>query len=382
MNKKQIMIIEDKRVVADDIKNRIQNLGYHVSAILSTGEEAIKMAKESKPDLILMDTKLDGNLDGIEAADQIRSHTEIPIVFLTASANEDALKRAKLAKPFGFIVKPFDDSQLQGTLEIALHLSELDMKSRERSEKQIEDLKKELKRQHVELIQSERMASLGYILSGVALKINDPLAYIKSNTEFIENGLKELKEGCEENGDYLEKLGQIAKLTDKNLKGIHEITYITKSLQKFSKRDKGEMYLADINQGIEDVLTFFEGEYKDRVKLKKHMGNLPKIVCNLEQLKDAFMKILLKSYRFLDFKEMIIKTSCENDYVRIEIEHREDVSTEKRAHEIRTSSHLEGIRNPEHGLDLCYEIIKEHKGEIKIESNLGVGSKVTIRLPI
>ncbi len=131
MEKKQVLIVEDERLVAEDIKDSVKSLGYDVMGITSSGEEAVKIAKEISPDLVLMDIKLDGDMDGIEAAQLIRSLTNVPVVYLTAHADDKTLNRAKITEPMGYIVKPFEDKELQSTLEIALYKSKMEKKLKE-----------------------------------------------------------------------------------------------------------------------------------------------------------------------------------------------------------------------------------------------------------
>ncbi len=121
MAKSKIMIVEDEWITADDIKTSLQSLGYTVTSMVSSGEEAIQKAEEDRPDLVLMDIVLKGEMDGIEAANQIRSLFNIPIVYLTAYADEKVLERAKITEPFGYIVKPFINEDLKITIEIALY---------------------------------------------------------------------------------------------------------------------------------------------------------------------------------------------------------------------------------------------------------------------
>ncbi|OHB47288.1 MAG: two-component system response regulator [Planctomycetes bacterium GWF2_40_8] len=130
MSKAKIMIVEDEWITAEDIKMRLQALGYTVSSPASTGKEAIQKAKEDKPDLVLMDIVLKGEMDGIEAASQIHTCLDIPIIYLTAYADEKILDRAKITKPSGYIVKPFIDEDLKIAIEIALykHKSEKERK--------------------------------------------------------------------------------------------------------------------------------------------------------------------------------------------------------------------------------------------------------------
>jgi len=121
MGQRRILIVEDERIVAMDIRLRLEGMGYFVAAIASSGKEAIKRAEELRPDLALMDIVLKGKMDGIEAAGEITTRFDIPVVFLSAYADEETLLRAKVSGPFGYIVKPFDDRQLQVNIEMAIH---------------------------------------------------------------------------------------------------------------------------------------------------------------------------------------------------------------------------------------------------------------------
>ena len=121
MAKSKIMIVEDEWITADDIRMSLENLGYTVTSMVTSGEEAIKNAEKDKPDLVLMDIMLKGEMDGIEAASQIRSCYNIPIIYLTAYADEKILERARITEPFGYIVKPFVNEDLKIAIEIALY---------------------------------------------------------------------------------------------------------------------------------------------------------------------------------------------------------------------------------------------------------------------
>ena len=105
----QILVVEDERIVADDIKMSLQRLGYDVSGMTSSGEEAVKKAEEINPDLVLMDIVLEGKMDGVESASIIRYRFDIPVVYLTAYSDKKTLERAKVTEPFGYILKPFKD---------------------------------------------------------------------------------------------------------------------------------------------------------------------------------------------------------------------------------------------------------------------------------
>ncbi|HDZ26432.1 MAG TPA: PAS domain S-box protein [Candidatus Aminicenantes bacterium] len=125
MKKKQILIVEDERIEAEDIKMSLQKLGYAVSGTAFSGMGAITKAEKLHPDLVLMDIVLGGKMDGIEAASIINSRLDIPVIYLTAHSDKKMLKRAKATEPFGYIHKPFENKDLKTTIEMALHNHEM-----------------------------------------------------------------------------------------------------------------------------------------------------------------------------------------------------------------------------------------------------------------
>ncbi|MEH1965874.1 hybrid sensor histidine kinase/response regulator [Nostoc sp.] len=120
MTKAKILVVEDEAIVAKDLQYRLNKFGYTVPSIASSGEEAINIAIEISPDLVLMDIKLKGSMDGIEAAQEIYKRLDIPVIYLTAYADEKTLQRAKITEPFGYLLKPFKERELQINIEITL----------------------------------------------------------------------------------------------------------------------------------------------------------------------------------------------------------------------------------------------------------------------
>lgn len=135
MDKKRILVVEDEVIVAKDIEKRLLKLGYAVLAIVTSGEEAIKKAEDKNPDLILMDIKLEGKMNGLEAASQISSSLDIPIVYLTAYADDETLKQAKVTAPYGYILKPYETRELHTAIEIALYKHKIEKKLKESEER-------------------------------------------------------------------------------------------------------------------------------------------------------------------------------------------------------------------------------------------------------
>jgi PAS domain S-box-containing protein len=130
----KILIVEDEGIEALDIQHRLVNLGYALPQIAFSGEEAVRMAEEICPDLVLMDIMLHGEIDGVEAARRIKARLGIPIIYLTAYANDDIVQRAKLTDPYGYIVKPFKERELHIAIEMALYKHRMEKQLRESKE--------------------------------------------------------------------------------------------------------------------------------------------------------------------------------------------------------------------------------------------------------
>lgn len=116
-----ILVVEDESIVAKDIQVCLKKLGYEVVGVCSTGEDAVEKANETNPDLVMMDIMLKGEMSGIEAAAEIRKEMDIPVIFLTAYTDRDTVDRAKETEPYGYIIKPFKEIDIQTAIEIALY---------------------------------------------------------------------------------------------------------------------------------------------------------------------------------------------------------------------------------------------------------------------
>ncbi len=164
----KIMIVEDEKIVAADIRASVEKMGYSVCATASSGKEAIDKAGLTKPDLILMDIMLKGTMDGIEAATQINELYKIPVVYLTAFAEEGVLQRAMMAEPYGYIMKPFRDRDLQIAIEISIYKNQAEVE------------KAVLEAQNRQLQKAE---SLGRMAGAIAHYFNNELLVVIGNLE-------------------------------------------------------------------------------------------------------------------------------------------------------------------------------------------------------
>ena len=146
--KKRILIVEDEKIISEDLKLYIINFGYEVVEIAATCDEAIRMAKDFIPDLVLMDIKLEGNCTGLDAAKEIYQKLHIPIIFITAYSDDEFLEKATESVPYGYLIKPIDENRLYATLKMTFHNIEKDKRITEDLSSRIEKSRK-IKKQNV-----------------------------------------------------------------------------------------------------------------------------------------------------------------------------------------------------------------------------------------
>ncbi len=175
MAKVKILIVEDESIVAKDIQNSLKKIGYQISAVVNSGDKAIREVEENKPDIILMDIMLKGSMTGIEAAKQIKERFSMPVIFLTAYADDNTLNKAKITEPYGYIIKPFREKELQTTIEMALYKYEKD-----------EELKKERDLYH-SLIENKESKDSIFVRADYRLnKINfDDIFYVEALKDYV-----------------------------------------------------------------------------------------------------------------------------------------------------------------------------------------------------
>src|SRR5580704_5055238 len=121
-----IIVVEDERIVALHLKQQLSKLGYNVAAVVASSNEALHKISEVRPDLVLMDIHIEGDIDGIETTMRIPAEYRIPVIYLSAYSEEATLERARSSKPYGFLVKPFSERELHVSIEMALERSRLD----------------------------------------------------------------------------------------------------------------------------------------------------------------------------------------------------------------------------------------------------------------
>ncbi len=227
-NQARILIVEDEILLAKDLSMSLKNLGYSVTGRVSSSEDAIRKVEESKPDLILMDIKLEGDADGIEAAGEICSRYDIPVVYLTGFAEKDVLDRAKKTEPYGYLSKPVGLLELRSTIETALYKHEADKRVRE-SEKLLQRVVHDLQVHQTELeTQNEDLRRL-------QLELEESRSSYRDLYDFAPAGYLTLNE----DGSILE-----ANLMASRLLGVEKNALVKTPFPRFvCQRDADAFYL-------------------------------------------------------------------------------------------------------------------------------------------
>ena len=251
MTQESILVVEDESVVAMDLENKLRRLGYHVPAVLISGEEAVQAAADMCPDLVLMDVRLNGGMDGIETAGEIRARFDIPVVYLTAFADDATLERARLTAPFGYLLKPFQEQELHATIKIALHKHKLD----------------------VALQEAERRSSLYAERLGTLREIDRAILTEQSPEAVAQAALRRIRQlvPCQRASVALadHERQEITLLAvhvngDNNSKQEAGLSQMT--LPGFSTLARGQHYLVEDMQALEDRSAFDERLFTEGVR--------------------------------------------------------------------------------------------------------------------
>ncbi len=138
MEKRKILVVEDEAITAMSLEVSLENLGYQVTSIVNSGKDALNSIDSNKPDIVLMDIKIKGDMDGIDTAEIIREKFDLPFVFSTAFLDQERINRAKITMPFGYVLKPIQERELKITLEMAMHTSKIEAFRKEAEKRLIE----------------------------------------------------------------------------------------------------------------------------------------------------------------------------------------------------------------------------------------------------
>jgi len=251
----------------------------------------------------------------------------------------------------------------------------------------------ELQRAQVQLVQSEKMAALGNLVSGIAHEINTPVGAIHSMHDTLVRAVEKLKAVLESDfsedvraNKGLQKILQVIEESNRVIEnGTKRVTTIVRSLRNFARLDEVEMREVDLHAGIEDSLMLIFHDIKNRIDIVRELGDLPNICCYPSRLNQVFLNILNNAQQAIEGRGTItIRTRAQGEQVVVEVaDSGAGISEEDIARIFDPGFTTKGIGvGTGLGLSICYQIVEDHKGHIEVESDLGVGTTFRIFLPI
>ena len=245
---------------------------------------------------------------------------------------------------------------------------------------ELEKTLKELKETQLQLINSEKMASLGQLVAGVAHEINTPLGSINANNDILAKLLSKLSDECEDKA-ILENIKNINKIDKEAIKRISSIVL---SLKRFVRLDESDLQFADINKELDLTLELIKHETKNKAEIIKHYGNLPQIKCYPNMLNQVFMNILVNACHSIEKKGSItITTNFENNILAVKIKDNGcgiDDNIKDKIFSAGITTKKNGIGTGL-GLAISQKIVEKHNGSISFESKKGKGTEFVIKIP-
>jgi signal transduction histidine kinase len=366
----RVLIVEDEVIVAHNIAGRLRGLGYIVPAMASSGAEALRWVAEAHPDVVLMDIKLQGPMDGIETAAEIRALLDIPVIYLTAYADAETLQRAKVTEPYGYILKPFQERELQTAIEIALY--------KHRAEQRLKEAETQLR-------QAEKLEAVGLLAAGMAHHFNNLMAIVVGYASLLLDSHGEdedLRRSLETIMDAGQRAGtltrQLLAFSRKHMlrPETHDLNQVVTSLREVLLRQLG----ADVT--LELVLS--PGPARAEVDAAQVEQVVVNLANNARQAMPGGGTFTIRVDNVtLDAEGA--RTSPEarpGQFVRLEATDTGvgmDAGTVQRIFEPFFSTDLERMGL---GLSVAYGIVKQHGGWIQVQSEPGHGSTFTVYLPV
>ncbi|GMR22627.1 MAG: hypothetical protein BMS9Abin37_0990 [Acidobacteriota bacterium] len=263
--------------------------------------------------------------------------------------------------------------------------------SMKRYAEKLESTNHELRETQMALVQTEKMASLGKLVAGIAHEINTPVGAVSSNADLMRRALTKLRHAIgesqiPENRDLEKALTALEHVASVNREACERIAKIVRELRNFARLDEAERKRVDVHEGIESTLTLLHHELKKRIDVVREFGDLPEIECFPSRLNQVFMNLLVNTIQAIDGKGRItVRTSASDAHVRLEFrDSGRGVPPDVLPQIFDPGFTTKGVGvGSGLGLAICYQIVrKDHGGEISVDSKTGVGTTFTVTLPI
>jgi signal transduction histidine kinase len=422
-----ILIVDDNPTNLAVLSPVLKDCGLKVR-IATDGESAIEQVENELPDLILLDVQMPG-IDGFETCRCLKSDPkvqQIPIIFMTALSEKENKVRGLSLGAVDYITKPFDREEVIARVKVHLELYYLKRNLERRVEERTSELTQaleELQQFQVQLVQSEKMATIGELVAGIAHEINNPVSFISGNLTHLDNYTKDLinlvqlyREKFPEPGSEIEEeieaieldyiIDDIPTLVSSMQEGTKRIGNISQSMRTFSRSDTVQKVKFDLREGIESTLLILKhrlkaNEVRPEIEIVEHYGNPPEVECYPGQLNQVFMNILANAIDALDEKsqdysyqeleanpnKILIRIELidEKNIVSVQIKDNgfgisDEVKPQIFKHLFTTKAVGKGTGL---GLSIARQIVEEkHGGRLLCHSVAGMGTEFTIEVPI
>ena len=362
MNETKILIVEDELLIAKGLSRKLKNLGYTVVDIVSSGEAALEKVDELKPDLVLMDIVIKGEMDGIEAAEKIDKLHQIPVIYLTAYADENTLERARTSGSYGYILKPYKERELHATIKLALQKHQKDIGLRN-SLAIAEALSEEKSR----------------YLSAASHDLRNPIATIMMSAELIEQ--------------YNRKFSEEKKLTlIKRIKAAaNNMNLLLEDVLTLSHAESGKITLNatpfDLVEFSRNLLELLKCNSGDKHHLVfESQGDFSRACLDKNLLIHILTNLLSNAIKYSPeggniSLEAIGEPQQVIFYIRDEGIGMPPDYQEKLFQQFERGSNVGQIKGTGLGLSIVKRAVDLHNGEIAFESELGKGTTVIVTLP-
>ncbi len=403
-----ILIIDDTPANVGILVDYLEDLGFEV-IVAQNGKEGIRRAQFARPDLILLDVMMPG-IDGIETCRRLKaekSTADIPVIFMTALSDTKDKVAGFDAGGVDYIVKPFQIQEV--FVRIKLHLS---LRSAQQalldSYAKLQESNLKQDNLYRQLLQSEKMASIGQLAAGVAHEINNPIAFVNSNLGALQDYARQLLEMLE----VYERLEAVAvnhphelqlvqqtrekldlnylredlnNLLTESLDGVQRVQTIVQNLKDFSHAGEPERQLTDLHPGIERTLNIVWNEIKHKAQVIKEYGDIPLIEAVPAQLNQVFMNLLVNAAHAIERNGTVtIRTAHEGPWVWVEIaDTGSGIAPENLTRIFEPFFTTKPVgKGTGLGLSLSYAIVTQHGGRIDVQSEVGRGTAFRVWLPL
>ncbi|MBC8277742.1 MAG: response regulator [FCB group bacterium] len=388
---KPILVIDDEPDIRDLVQLFLEEDGYEVITA-PDGIQGIEAFTRSQPPVVITDIRMPA-MEGTEVLSKIKSaRPETEVIVITGHGEMKLAIEALQNDASDFIQKPFGYDVLSVAVRRAFNKI---------------SVREQLAQTQVHLLQTEKMASLGQLAAGIAHEINNPVGFVTSNlgtlTKFsdnIRNAFAELQT-CFENGGSLlsaeeyEKIKQkykidfvladMVSIIEESLEGTNRVKHIVRDLKDFSHIDTRKMIRYDINESVKSTLNILTNETKHKADIELHLGDIPAVTCNPQQINQVVMNLVLNGIQAIEeYGKIGIRTSKENNGVRLEISDTgggipEDLLLKIFDPFFTTKDVGSGTGL---GLHIVYNIVNRHGGVIDVDSKVGKGTTFIVHLPV